>query len=235
MAGVEQQGAISDSKWLSLWEQGRTPWHQAEPDKSLQRHIHRLTKGQSSISIFVPFCGKSLDLVWLAGQGHSVVGVEISPLAVQQLFEENNLPYSSTEGDKFTVFEATKDIKLKVFTGSMFNLTPDMTGLCDAVWDRRALVAVNMADRETYIQVTRSILKPEGTILMTRLEYDPSEHSGPPFNLTSDIVQALFGDGYSIEDLECTEMKETEIMKRFNLAWAKTYLSIIQPRVNVNA
>ena len=232
MAGVEQKGAASDSHWISLWEQDRTPWQQAEPDKRLQSHIHRLTKGQSSISIFVPFCGKSLDLVWLARQGHSVVGVEISPIGVRQLFEENNLPYSSTEGDKFTVFEATEDIKLKVFVGSMFDLTPDMTGLCDAVWDCRAMVAVNVADRETYIRVIRSILKPEGVILITRLEYDPREHSGPPFNLTKDIVQASLGDGYSIEDLESLGMKETEIMKRFNLSLAKTYLSIIKPRVN---
>ena len=80
-----------------------------------------------------------------------MVGVEISPVAAQQLFEENNLPYSSTEGDKFSVFEATEDIKLKVFAGSMFDLTPDMTGLCDAVWDCRAMVTANVADRETYI------------------------------------------------------------------------------------
>ena len=206
-----------------------TPWQQAEPDKRLQKHIHRLTKGQSSISIFVPFCGKSLDLVWLARQGHSVVGVEIAPLAVQQLFEENNLPYSSTEGDKFTVFEAKEDIKLKIFAGSMFDLTSDITGLCDAVWDCRAMVAVNVANRETYIRVTRSILKPDGVILITRLEYDPRELSGPPFTLPTDIVLALFGEGYSIEDLECLDLSGVEIVKNHNLSWAKEYLSIIQP------
>ena len=85
-----------------------------------------------------------------------MVGVEISPVAVQQLFEENN-SYSSTEGDKFTVFEATEDIKLKVFAGSMFDLTPDMTGLCDAVWDCRAMVTANVADRETYVRVTHAL------------------------------------------------------------------------------
>ena len=232
MAGVEQQGSHSDSKWLSRWEQGLIPWQRNEPDRRLQSHIHRLTKGQSSQSIFVPFCGKSLDLVWLARQGHSVVGVEISLVAVRQLFEENNLPYSSTEGDKFTVFEATEDIKLKVFVGSMFDLTPDMTGLCDAVWDCRAMVAVNVADRETYLRVTRSILKPEGSILMVRLEYDPSEHCGPPFTVTRDTVQALLGDCYSIEDLECADVKESGVAKRYNLSWVKEYLCIIQPTQN---
>ena len=39
-------------------------------------------------------CGKSLDLVWLSQQGHNVVGVEISNLAAEQLFEENGIAYS---------------------------------------------------------------------------------------------------------------------------------------------
>ena len=231
MAGEVQQGGHPDTHWLSLWEQGRTPWQQVEPDKRLQKHIHLLTKGQSSISIFVPLCGKSLDLVWLATQGHSVVGVELSPIAARQLFEENSLPYSATEGEQFTVFKA-EGIKLTIFVGSMFNLTPDLTGLCDAVWDCRSLVAVGVADRENYIRIIRSILKPDGVILMTRLEYNPTEHPGPPFILTTDIVESLFGDGYSIEQLECKDLEGTHVTVRFNLSWAKEYLSVIQPVLN---
>ena len=37
----------------------------------------------------MPLCGKSLDMVWLAAQGHEVLGVELAPLAVEQFFAEN--------------------------------------------------------------------------------------------------------------------------------------------------
>ena len=41
--------------------------------------------------VFVPLSGKSLDMVWLAEQGHRVLGVELSELAVRQFFDERGL------------------------------------------------------------------------------------------------------------------------------------------------
>lgn len=41
--------------------------------------------------VFVPLCGKSLDMIWLAQQGHEVIGVELSPVAVEDFFRENGL------------------------------------------------------------------------------------------------------------------------------------------------
>jgi thiopurine S-methyltransferase len=36
-------------------------------------------------------CGKSLDMLWLAEQGHRVLGVELSELAITQFFSEHQL------------------------------------------------------------------------------------------------------------------------------------------------
>ena len=62
---------------------------------SLQTHISFLRGGvpDGTCSVFVPLCGKSLDMVWLLEQGFSVTGCEISELAVQQFFTENSIPY----------------------------------------------------------------------------------------------------------------------------------------------
>ncbi len=72
----------------------------------LARPIHRFppVTGQSATSrfwscleltqgsrVFVPLCGKSQDMLWLAQQGHEVIGVELSPVAVAGLFRENGL------------------------------------------------------------------------------------------------------------------------------------------------
>ena len=60
----------------------------------IQKNLHLLTSGRTKISILVTLCGKSLDLLWLCEQGHDVVGVELSEIAVKQLFEENGIPHS---------------------------------------------------------------------------------------------------------------------------------------------
>ena len=57
-----------------------------------QNHFAYLTSGgQSGLSVFVPLCGKSLDMVWLSDQGLSVVGCDISELAAQQFYTENSI------------------------------------------------------------------------------------------------------------------------------------------------
>ena len=50
--------------------------------------------GQSGASVLVTMCGKTVDIPWLCEKGHSVTGVELSPTAVQQLFQENSIPYT---------------------------------------------------------------------------------------------------------------------------------------------
>ena len=49
----------------------------------------------------MPLCGKSLDLLWLAAQGHRVLGVEISPLAVDAFFAEQDLTPTVTDEPPF--------------------------------------------------------------------------------------------------------------------------------------
>ena len=50
---------------------------------------------RAAASILVTLCGKTMDIPWLCGRGCSVTGVELSPIAVQQLFEENDIPYTT--------------------------------------------------------------------------------------------------------------------------------------------
>ena len=50
---------------------------------------------QTAQRVFVPLCGKTMDLTWLAVGGHRVFGVEVSQLAVEQYFSEAKLPKST--------------------------------------------------------------------------------------------------------------------------------------------
>ena len=44
--------------------------------------------------VFVPMCGKSLDMVWFAEQGCRVIGVELSSLAAKDFFDELGLAFT---------------------------------------------------------------------------------------------------------------------------------------------
>lgn len=76
--------------WLERWREGRTHFHQTRVTPLLQKYWPGLDVPAGG-KVLVPLCGKSLDMVWLAAQGHEVLGVELAPLAVEQFFAENEL------------------------------------------------------------------------------------------------------------------------------------------------
>jgi thiopurine S-methyltransferase len=50
--------------------------------------------------VFVPLCGKAVDMLWLAACGHRVYGVDLSGVAAKQFFDESGLPRTSTTADR---------------------------------------------------------------------------------------------------------------------------------------
>lgn len=89
--------------------------------------------------VFVPLCGKSLDLLWLCQQGHKVLGVEVSDLAVSQFFSENGLTYSKFKQDGFQHYQTES---LAILQGDFFNLTANHLRDVEGVFDRASLVAL---------------------------------------------------------------------------------------------
>jgi thiopurine S-methyltransferase len=76
--------------WHQRWRDNEIGFHQGEPAPLLQKHWPAVAAPAGS-RVFVPLAGKSVDMVWLASQGHRVLGVELSPLAVEQFFAEHAL------------------------------------------------------------------------------------------------------------------------------------------------
>ena len=71
--------------WLNRWENNLTGFHLDEVNPHLKENWSALNLPAGS-RVFVPLCGKSLDLIWLAEQGHQVVGIELSHLAAEAFF-----------------------------------------------------------------------------------------------------------------------------------------------------
>jgi thiopurine S-methyltransferase len=176
--------------WLERWELEQTGFHQDEINPYLQQHWQQLHLSCDS-DVFVPLCGKSLDMLWLRKQGLSVLGVELSPIAVQAFFAENGYIPSRETGGKFAVCEADG---MRILCGDFFDLDRADMAKVSTVYDRASLVALPPDMRERYVRHLVSILPPATQILLITFDYPQAEMSGPPFAVSVAEVEALYRD-----------------------------------------
>ncbi len=120
---------------------------------------------------FVPCCGKSLDLKFLADRVKGddvVIGCEGTEGAIRQFFKEQQLDFNvSEQSDNVLIFE-TPDKKLKIFCCDLFTLTPEILGTkVNRVWDRGSFVAFHDPEtRKEYVGVIRGLLDEEFNYLL---------------------------------------------------------------------
>lgn len=174
--------------WLERWERKETGFHQDEINPYLRQYWQELHLAQNS-AVFVPLCGKSRDMLWLRAQGHPVLGVELSPIAVQAFFEENGLHPHRTAGTKFDRCEADN---IRILCGDFFDLGMDDLAKTGAVYDRASLVALPPEMRERYVHHLAGILPPATQILLITFDYPQAEMPGPPFAVSANEVEALY-------------------------------------------
>jgi thiopurine S-methyltransferase len=177
--------------WQERWEGGQIGFHQADTNPMLERFWPQL--GVTAGRVLVPLCGKSLDLAWLAARGHEVVGVEFVPTAVAAYFEERGVVPVRREVGGFPVV-AAEGVTLVV--GDFFRVDTEVTGRCDAVYDRAAWVALAPQDRDQYARQLCELLQPRARLLLVNFEHDTG--SGPPFSIDKDEVRATFRE-FSLE------------------------------------
>jgi thiopurine S-methyltransferase len=178
--------------WHQRWQRGETGWHLPEINLHLQEHWPRLgAKGR----VLVPLCGKTLDLLWLAGEGHRVLGVEISPIAVEALFRDNGLTPIVTDEPPFQRYRVDE---IEVLCGDFFALGSGEVGEVAAVYDRGSLIALPPNLRPRYVEHLTGLLQPTTRVLLITLEYDQAEMAGPPFSVRDAEVRALFGVRFDV-------------------------------------
>jgi len=152
--------------WLQLWRDELTDFHQQTVNPLLTRFWPQLGYKKGS-RVFVPLCGKSLDMIWLAEQGHEIIGVELSPLAIDVFFEENNLPAVKQSVGEFTLW---KHENISIFCGDFFSLHKMDLGSVDIVYDRAALTALPKDIRKPYIKQLRSIINKASQVFLLTIE-----------------------------------------------------------------
>ncbi|MDX9670206.1 MULTISPECIES: thiopurine S-methyltransferase [unclassified Pseudomonas] len=184
--------------WHKKWESNQIGFHLPEVNPYLQRHWSQLTL-PTQARVLVPLCGKSLDLLWLAGRGHPVLGVELSQKAIEDFFNEHQVTPRVSDKGPFKVYHADA---IELWCGDFFALTADDVADCAALYDRAALIALPPPMRERYAAQLQRILPPTVQGLLITLDYDQAQMSGPPFAVGDDEVQRLLGGVWQVQKLE---------------------------------
>ena len=174
--------------WLDRWERQDTGFHQNEINPYLRQFWQCLQLAPGS-EVLVPLCGKSRDMLWLHQQGHTVLGVELSIVAAQAFFTENDLTPQCSVHDPFTHLEAND---IHILCGDFFDLRKNDVSKVTAVYDRAAIIALPPEMRKRYTHHLLPILPPATQILLVTLDYPQHEMSGPPFAVSMDEVTALY-------------------------------------------
>ncbi len=184
--------------WHKKWASNQIGFHLSEVNPYLQRHWPELSI-PATARVLVPLCGKSLDLAWLAGRGHQVLGVELSEKAIEDFFNEHQIQPQISEKGAFKVYRSDA---IELWCGDFFALTASDLADCVALYDRAALIALPAPMRECYAAHLQQIL-PQGVqgVLIT-LDYDQAQIPGPPFAVGDDEVKRLLGDLWQVQALE---------------------------------
>lgn len=202
--------------WHACWENNRIGFHQPEVNKLLVKYWPKLVLPKNK-NVFVPLCGKSLDLIWFYEQGYQVVGVELSLIALKALMDLFESKYSlsfkrriihKSEG-KIELYTADK---IRLFCGDVFQLNKELLGQIDGIYDRAALVALPPNMRKKYcthiINITESAPQ-----LLFAFNYSQNKMAGPPFSVPEHEIKTHYKNTYTVinvlESRELIDKSET--------------------------
>lgn len=186
--------------WQQCWRDKQTDFHQTTVNGQLVR-LWPLLDLPAGARVFVPLCGKSLDLTWLARQGHTVIGVELSPIAVRAYFKEQALEPKRQQVGRLTRWY---NGPISILCGDFFELRAQDLGEVAASFDRAALTALPEDLRPAYVRHLEKVLSPGCKTLLLTTE-EPEEGETPDPTPGAEIVQ-LYG---ARQHIRLTEVEYT--------------------------
>jgi len=211
--------------WYERWQGGQIGFHQSAVNPFLEQFWPRVEAAPGG-RVYVPLCGKSLDMVWLADRGHGIVGTELSEIAIRDFFGERGLSVDSGQHGPFRRHAAAA---YEILQGDALELTPELLGPVHACYDRAALIALPPAMRADYAQSMGRLMPPASRTLLITLEYPQEMKGGPPFSVEADEVRGLYEWNFEVELLARKDMiaenpkfAEAGIPALYESAWLLT-------------
>jgi thiopurine S-methyltransferase len=187
--------------WLDRWRRNAIGFHESQANVLLVRHLASLSLPPAS-RLFVPLCGKTLDIQWLLARGHQIVGAELSEIAVRELFAALGLIPSATPIGSITRYGAPG---IEVFQGDIFALSRGELGPVAAIYDRGALIALPESMRARYARHIEQLTE-RARQLVICLHYEQRLLAGPPFSVDASEMARLYGPAYDLRLLASAQV-----------------------------
>lgn len=190
--------------WLNKWQKNDIHFNQNEVNPFLLKY-HQHLGALAGHNVFVPLCGKSIDMLWLMKQGASVVGVELSQMAIEQFIHENSLKATQSEQQPFVRYS---DDQWLFWVGDYFTLSKKEIGSVEYVYDRASLIAMPKDLRQQYVDHLLNIVDPGTKILLITMQYQAPTDKLPPFSISMEEIEQIFKGAMTIECLESSDAQK---------------------------
>ena len=209
--------------WEKAWTSNKAGWHEEDGNQTLKNNISKLmskyfpTKNPGDMTVFVPLCGKTKDMYMFYQMGMTVIGVEFAPQPIKEFFEENKVTYAKTDKTPYT---KSLDERLILGEGDLFSfkvgekVEPTEHKLpfskFDIIWDRGSFEALGPTEKDKYVKYMSELLAQDGLYLLSTVDYDEREYTGPPFNTNEEGVRLYYGTQFSVEKIETEDMLKSK-------------------------
>ncbi|MEN7344220.1 MAG: thiopurine S-methyltransferase [Pseudomonadota bacterium] len=198
---------MSDAKaWHDRWRDGRIGFHADHINPYLEAFWSTLSIS-SEASVFVPLCGKTLDLHWLAARQRHVIGVELSAIAIADFFTEADLLPERTVRGPLTFWTANN---LTLIEGDFFALESVHLDQATSFFDRAALIALPVEIRKRYMAHLANLMPPDSIGLTVTLDYGGGAMTGPPFAVPDAEFSSLSQSRFDINPLQRKDVLANE-------------------------
>ncbi|MDO7597960.1 MAG: thiopurine S-methyltransferase [Pseudomonadota bacterium] len=188
--------------WHNKWKNNEIAFHRSNPNSLLLDHLKTLSLKKGSV-VFVPLCGKTLDIAWLLSNGYCVAGVELVESAIQQLFSELAMvPKISIEGE----IKHYSAQNIDIYVSDIFAVSQELLGPVDAIYDRAALVALPDELRRRYTAHLIDITNKSPQLLIA-YHYDQNIVQGPPFSISDEEVSLHYKNAYNLTLVASTNVE----------------------------
>lgn len=191
--------------WHERWAINQIGFNQSDVNPYLAQLWPGL-KVKPGARVFVPLCGKTIDIRWLLLLGFHVVGAELSETAVAAWFSEGGLTPKIDERGAFKVYSHGP---CEIWCGDFFALKASDIGDCTACYDRAALIAMPAQMRWRYVQQLNGLMAEDSCGLLITLDYPQTQVAGPPFAVDDDEVQQLLSPEWRL-----TKVGEWDVLEQ---------------------
>ncbi len=203
--------------WHKLWDTNDIGFHADDVNTFLLTFFSYLELKENS-RVFIPLCGKTLDIEWLLNKGYRVVGAELNEKAIKELFSSLKLEVTVKKRGSLTLYTAKN---IDIFVGDIFELDKETLGSVDAIYDRGAIVALPTEMRNKYTSLLLNITA-NAPQLVISYEYDQDLMEGPPFSVKESQLKDYYNEYYDFKLMQSSKPKAFEELDISETVWLLT-------------